>query len=145
MQYNRLYDLPVTIRLLRQLRHLKITGNLFRALPGAIFHLKKLETLEGLNENLLERYPNWNKKNLMIVVIDPLVKVNPPRSTIDTLQDLALNHSVGMDFWSIPLPDQYRDELILKTIRYDLCEECMGPVKKIMADQETNGEYVNVV
>lgn len=139
LRFNRLYDFPVTIRLLQNLKYLNITGNLFRCLPSSVFHLNSLKTIEGLNENLLEQYPGWKKGEQLIASTPPLPKPNPPRETIDDLSQISLSFSVGLNIWLIPLPDKFREEITRRCITRDLCEECLAPVKKIMAEQESDG------
>ncbi len=139
LQFNKLYDLPVTIRLLTKLEHLYITGNLYRFLPGSVYHLMNLKTIDGLQENLLERYCEWEEGKVPIATIDPLRLQNLPRDHIETLSNISLVYAIGMDIWSIPLPNQYRTKIIQLTVDHDLCEVCCTPVRKITADQETNG------
>ncbi len=98
-----------------------------------------LETLEGLNENLLERYPGWKAEPIPIATVPPLIKPNPPREVVDALTTMAICCGVGMNVWCIPLPDHVRGTIVQLTVRHDLCENCYSPVKKVMADQETSG------
>ena len=107
-----------------------------------MFHLQKLEKLDGLNENFLERYSGWKDGEVPIATIGPLKKLNPPREHVESLKNLSLHHAIGMNVWCIALPDQFREEPIRKSVRNDLCEECLIPVRKIMDDQETNGKYI---
>ena len=139
LQFNKLYDLPVTVRLLHRLEDLKITGNLYRSLPGAVYHLKNLKNIEGLNENLLENYPGWQEKEVPIATINPLSIPNPPRNFVETLANISFSFAVGTNIWSIPLPNHYKERIVQLATRHDLCEVCYTAVKKIMADQETNG------
>lgn len=136
---NRLYDLPLTIRVLSKLKHLDITDNLFRALPGALYHVKNLVKIEGLNENLLELILEWSERNSNIVITSPLHLAVPPREQIDSLEDIALHHAIGTNCWRIPLPEQFRAALCDRAIKYDLCEHCFAPVQRLMANQESNG------
>ena len=139
LRNNRLYDLPITLRLLKHLSHLDITGNLFRSLPGTIFHLLNLKILDGLNDNLLEQNPSWSHDNYWIISIPPLKKSRRAQENVCSLQSISMKHAVGLNFWLISLPDQYRNQLVDKTVYFDLCEACMSPVRRIMANQETDG------
>lgn len=140
MKNNRLYDLPLTIRLLRNLEYLDITGNKFRSLPGAVFHLCQLRTIIGLQECLLVAEPRWSWANRYIVSIPPLSITQVPREEVDDLRVSALHNAIGMDCWQIPLPDKYRSQLTEMAITRDLCENCLRPVKRLMSDQEPDGE-----
>ena len=137
---NRLYDLPVTIRLLRNLICIDITNNLFRSLPGALYHMLNLKTIVGLNDNLLEVNPAWCKDNLFIHISRPLVGSAVVRESVESLQSLAAYYAIGTDVWSVQLPPKHMTEIIKRTVFYDLCEICRKPVRRITSYQETDGE-----
>lgn len=144
LRHNHLYDLPVTMRLLRKLQYLNITGNLFRSLPGAVYHMTSLKRLEGLQDNLLEKNPHWNKENHFITSTPPLEKELKllALDNVEKLSNISIRYAVGLNVWAIPLPDQYRTEIIDRSILSDLCEGCLAPVRRIMEDQETDGQFV---
>lgn len=142
LRHNRLYDLPVTVRLLRNLTYLDITGNFYRTLPGALFHMLNLKTIDGLNDNLLECNPHWNKDNSSIAFFPPLLGSKAVRENVDSLQSLCMHYAIGMNVWKIPLPLKHVAEITERTVLYDLCEVCRVPVKRITAYHESDGGFV---
>ena len=102
-----------------------------------------LKKLKGLQENLLEQNPEWNNENHFITYTSPLRKQLLALDVVQKLSDISIRNAVGLNVWCIPLPQQHRSDIIEKSITLDLCEHCLKPVKRIMEDQETNGEYVN--
>lgn len=144
---NRVCDLPMTFRFLQNLTHFDLSLNLFRSLPSSLFHLQSLKTITGFHDNLFDQNPSWNKEeNLNIISIAPLKKTllakNNEGSTsgeVLTLKSFAIKNAVGVDIWSVPLPEQYRMEIASLKGNFDVCECCGKCVQKITDTQETTG------
>lgn len=141
IRYNRISDLPLTIRLLRNLCRLDITGNPFTRLPGAVFHLLGLETLIGLNDcPLMKDVANgWHKENEEISWRKPL-SFPQPRDNVDNLKEYCIHAAVGMDCWLLSLPDRYCERLSKLAETLGLCENCLKPVRKLTVEHESQGE-----
>lgn len=143
LQCNRLTDFPVTIRLLRKLSYLNITGNPFSSLPGAVFHMYALETLVGYNQCPLQRKEGerWHRSE-----VNPTIAYAPPllkpavRESVESLQEICIRSAVGLDCWNIHLPERHRQPLSELNRDYDLCEECLQPVRKLTVQHETSGK-----
>ena len=141
VQYNRLCDFPLTLGLLRKLEYLNITGNPFTTIPCAVFHLHNLSILEGLDFCPLQKKNNserWKKEKWDICWCRPLLKPRP-REEVESLQDVCSRRAVGMDCWAIPLPERHRRVLTERAFTYDLCQNCLRPVKKLTVEHETDG------
>ncbi len=143
LAYNRLTDLPLTIRLLRNLRLLDITGNPFTRLPGAVYHLE-LDKIIGLNECPLknERPLNW-EGGAEVWWRQPLIAPSI-RDTVDTLQESSVQAVVGMDCWRLELPTRYAQRLTKMAETQDLCQGCLRPVRKLTIEHESLGNSIYV-
>lgn len=143
LQHNNLYDLPFTFEWLDQLEYLDVSGNLFTILPRAVYHLKGLKVLKGLNSCPLIvrsewrrcRYRRWSShhhcSNLTAT----------PLQQPQTLKEAAFNSALGINCWRAGLPRKYcalltESEMINK---YDLCENCCKPILKVTPEQEPEG------
>ena len=69
----------------------------------------------------------------------PLLK-HTPLDEVESLQEICIRSAVGMDCWQIPLPPHHHDRLVELARDFDLCEECLQPVRKLTVYQETSGE-----
>ena len=141
--YNRLTDLPLTIRLLRDLRHLDITGNPFSRLPGAVYHLQ-LDSISGLNECPLKKDigNGWQIRNQDIWWRKPLGTVTP-RESVDSLQEYCIQAAVGMDCWQLELTERYTQRLTEMAETQGLCENCLKSVRKLTIEHESLGESIS--
>lgn len=144
VSYNRLTDLPLTLRLLRNLRTLDITGNPFFRLPGAVYHLK-LNKLIGLAECPLkkDRSSNWEGSG-EVWWRKPLAFPGQ-RDSVDSLQESAVKAAVGMDCWQLELPARYTQQLTTMAETQDLCQGCLKPVRKLTIQHEAHGTYLRRV
>ena len=147
LSYNRLTDLPLTIRLLRNLRRLDITGNPFSRLPGAVYHLK-LESIIGLNECPLkkDRPSGWcSSMNLEISWRKPLSIRTPPREEVASLQECCVQMAVGMDCWQLELQERYTQRLTDMAETQGLCQNCLKSVRKLTIQHESLGVGISDV
>ena len=154
--YNRLTDLPLTIRLLRHLRRLDITGNPFSRLPGAVYHLK-LESIIGLNDCPLKKdVPSgWcSSRNSEISWRKPLTIIpgndywgNPipakeGTEEVVSLQESCVKAAVGMDCWQLQLQERYTQMLTDQAETQGLCQNCLKSVRKLTIQHESLGVVI---
>ena len=144
LQHNMLYDLPVTLRLLRDLETLNITGNFFSVLPGYIFHLDSLHHLIGVEACPLRLEPEWTKCGPLLWIAPPTCSSHLPRQQPESLRTAAIRSAVGLDCWEAGLPQACTDSLTEAAASHDLCENCLSAVIKLTPQQETTGVYVHV-
>ena len=141
LQHNSLYDLPFTLEWLEHLVFLNISGNFFTILPRAVYHLKGLKTIKGLNSCPLIVRPEWRRchyrewsNHCRDAARDPLLQ--PP-----SLRDAAFNTSLGINCWRADLPKNYcvllTESEAVKT--HDLCENCSKLTRRVMPEQEPDG------
>lgn len=144
LQHNLLIDFPVTLRLLQRLESLDVTGNYFRCMPGAVFHLQSLRVLEGLNacplDNPLRRTQTmrWKQENFKIRWLPPFER--PHLEQPESLQEAAVRAAVGLDCWLIPLPERHRRALAECAVTHGLCDHCQRPVRKVTLERESDGK-----
>ena len=142
LQHNNLYDLPFTLEWLEHLEYLDISGNFFTILPRAVYHLRGLKVLKGLNSCPLIVKPEWRRSKYRGWSFH---RYNTPAAVTltqpQTLQDAALRSALGINCWKAGLPTKCCLLLTESEIstRHDMCENCNKPTRRVMPDQEPEG------
>ena len=88
----------------------------------------------GYNQCPLQRKEGerWHRSE-----VNPTIAYAPPllkpavRESVESLQEICIRSAVGLDCWNIHLPERHRQPLSELNRDYDLCEECLQPVRKL--------------
>ena len=146
LQHNNLYDLPFTVEWLDQLEYLDVSGNFFTIFPRAVYHLKSLKLLIGLNSCPLIVRPEWRRCKYrewsyhQHCISSTATTLQQPQ----TLKDAAFNSALGINCWNAGLPRKYCALLTESDIikKRDLCENCCKPILKVTPEQEPVGVFL---